>query len=259
MGTLLGPDLFARAETGDPEALAEVMAVVGRLIPEMQLNRQDAQKVLALVMAFHAMAPEEDPPGPEPTAPAAASAQPAPGDHGELADLEAELRRQDQVGSGAAASDLGVLLDERGDVAGALAAYRRADQRGHAIGSFNLGDLCYRLRKYNEAERAYGRADQRGHTRGAYNLGVLLQGRGEDQAAEGAYWRAIERGWVHAAVNLSGLLAKRADGERQLREADREGRPGASFVLGHLLKRRGHFREAAEAFSRAAQQGYPAG
>jgi hypothetical protein len=98
-----------------------------------------------------------------------------------------------------------------------------------------------------------------GHARGAYNLGVLLQGRGEDRAAEEAYWRAVKRGWALAAVNLSGLLAERADGERELREADRQGRPGASFVLGHLLQRRGDLGGAAEAFGRAAQQGYPAG
>jgi hypothetical protein len=99
MGTLLGPDLYARVETGDPEALAEMMAVVGGLIPEMQLDRQGAQEILTLMQALQAEAREEDPPDPEPMAPTAASAHPSTGDDGELAGQEAELRRQDQAGS----------------------------------------------------------------------------------------------------------------------------------------------------------------
>jgi tetratricopeptide (TPR) repeat protein len=236
--TLLGSDLFARAETGDPDARAEAMLMMAKAL-ELQLDPQRAQDILMKTTLMQAAMREEDPPDPVPTAPVAVDASAASGGDGERAALERELRKGDEAGTGAAASDLGVLLDKRGDVAGAHAAYRRADERGHAIGSFNLGDLLMRLRKFNEAEAAYGRADQRGHARGAYNLGVLLEGRGESRAAEDAYWRAIERGYHHAALNLSGLLAERAEGRQELQEAVRRGRPGADLVMAHFRMRRG--------------------
>ncbi len=67
-------------------------------------------------------------------------------------------RRADERGHGAAASNLGVLLEERGAEEEAEAAYRRADERGDAASAFNLGAL---LRRSGSAARGRGRLPTR--------------------------------------------------------------------------------------------------
>lgn len=57
---------------------------------------------------------------------------------GDRAGAEAAYRAADALGSGEAASNLGLLLYERNEVTGAEACLRRADERGSAWGAFRL-------------------------------------------------------------------------------------------------------------------------
>ena len=74
----------------------------------------------------------------------------------------AASRRADQLGHGAAACDLGVLLGQRGDLAAAEDCFRRADQRGIPAGAFNLGVLLEEQGDHLGALRAYERAERLG-------------------------------------------------------------------------------------------------
>jgi Flp pilus assembly protein TadD len=121
------------------------------------------------------------------------------------------FRRADELGHAAAASNLGVLLEEHGDPAGAEAAYRRAAGRGDAVGAFNMGTLLVRQGKETDAMEAFLRADELGDSAAASNLGVLLEEHGDLAGAEGAYRRAEGRGDAVAALNLATLLVRRGE------------------------------------------------
>jgi TPR repeat protein len=79
-------------------------------------------------------------------------------EQGDLAAAAATYRRADQLGHGAAACNLGVLLVEQGDHAGAGECFRRADQRGEPAGAFNLAVVLEEEGDPIEALRAYERA-----------------------------------------------------------------------------------------------------
>lgn len=119
--------------------------------------------------------------------------------------------RADAAGDAAAATNLGVVLEQRGDLEGAIAAYRRADERGDVNGSFNLGCLLSELGDGSGAMAALRRADVRGDAAGASNLGVLLERAGDVDGALAAYRRADERGDANGAFNLGLLLAARGE------------------------------------------------
>jgi TPR repeat protein len=68
----------------------------------------------------------------------------------------------DQFGHAAAATNLGVLLEQQGDPATAEAYYRRADERGDPNGAFNLALALEKEGNQIGALRAYERADQLG-------------------------------------------------------------------------------------------------
>ncbi len=111
----------------------------------------------------------------------------------------------------AAASHLGMLLEERGDLAGAEAAYRRADERGDAAGTFRLGALLAHRGDTAEAEIAYRRADERGHAGAPSSLGSAARAAGDLAEAEAAYRRADERGDALGAFNLAAIFAERKE------------------------------------------------
>ncbi len=144
----------------------------------------------------------------------------------DLAGAEAAYRRADELGHGAAASNLGVLLEAKGDRTGAEAAYRRADERGEPNGAFNLAVLLEANDELTGAEAAYRRADELGHGAAASNLGVLLEAKGDRTGAEAAYRRADERGEPNGAFNLAVLLEENHDvagAEAAYRRAERSG------------------------------------
>jgi hypothetical protein len=76
----------------------------------------------------------------------------------------------------------------------AEAAYRRATDRGYGAAATNLGVLLEEHGDLDEAEAAYRRAVEDGVAAASFNLGVMLEERGERAAAEEAYRRAEERG-----------------------------------------------------------------
>lgn len=77
---------------------------------------------------------------------------------------EAHLRRADEEGDAAAATQIGVLLQVKGDRSGALAAFQRADERGDALGAYHLGVLLVELDgNTDDAIRTLVRAEKRGH------------------------------------------------------------------------------------------------
>lgn len=173
---------------------------------------------------------------------------------------ELAFREADERGDSAAASNLGVLLEQRGDRAGAEAAYRRADARGSADGAFNLAGLLVERGDVQGAINAYRRADLRGDATAASNLARLLASRGDGAGAEDAFSRAEQRGDASAAANLGVLLERRGDlrgAEAAYRRADaREDADGARN-LGEMLERRGDLDGAAAAYGRADQRGDP--
>ncbi len=123
----------------------------------------------------------------------------------------AAYRAADKRGDPAAASNLGVLLEQQGDVAGALAAYRRADERGDPNGALNLGCLLAERGDVPAAIAALRRADKRGDPTAASNLGALLEQQGNTYGALAAYLRADARGDAKGALNLGTLLARQGD------------------------------------------------
>jgi len=92
----------------------------------------------------------------------------------------AAYARADQRGHAAAASNLGVLLEERGNPRDAEAAYRRADERGDPTATFNLGVLLEERGELAEAKATFGRAERIGHgevAKAARTALVRLRGR----------------------------------------------------------------------------------
>ena len=87
-----------------------------------------------------------------------------------------------------------LLLEEQGDQTGAMAAFRRADQLGHGAAASNLGVLLERQGDETGAEDSYRRAEQRGDANGAFNLAALLEERGDQMGAMAAYQRAEQLG-----------------------------------------------------------------
>jgi tetratricopeptide (TPR) repeat protein len=126
-------------------------------------------------------------------------------------DEELAYRRADAAGDAPAATNLGVLLEQKGDRKGAVAAYRRADRRGDVNGSFNLGCLLAELGDVTGAVAALRRADERGDPAAASNLGVLLEQQGDLCGALNAYQRADNRGDANGSFNLGLLLSARGD------------------------------------------------
>ncbi|HXO06998.1 MAG TPA: hypothetical protein VN880_03160, partial [Solirubrobacteraceae bacterium] len=75
---------------------------------------------------------------------------------------EAAYRSADELGHAAAASNLGLLLENNGDLDGAELAYRRAADRGDVAGMFNLGALLEQQGDLDGAEKAYRLAGELG-------------------------------------------------------------------------------------------------
>jgi peptidoglycan hydrolase-like protein with peptidoglycan-binding domain len=96
-------------------------------------------------------------------------------EQGDLATAAAIYRRADQLGDGAAACNLGVLLHEQGDWAAAEACFRRADQRGDPHGAFNLAVFLEEHGDQIEALRAYERVAQFGDPGMAEKAGAAAQ------------------------------------------------------------------------------------
>ena len=140
------------------------------------------------------------------------------GHYDDLAASEHALRDADERGDAVAASNLGVLLEQRGDLLDAEAAYRRADSRGSAEGAFNLAGLLLELGDLEGAIAAYHRADERGDASAAATLGLVALEQGDEDAARDAYNRADERGDAGAAVNLGVLCERREIGRASCRE-----------------------------------------
>ena len=188
----------------------------------------------------------------------------APGD-GHAAQLledpaPAELAfvQPDERGDSVAASNLGVLLEQRGDTPGAEAAYRQADASGSADGAFNLAGLLLERGDLEGALAAYHRADNRGDAAAAAMLGLVFLEQGDEDAAYDAYSRADQRGDAGAAVNLGVLRERRDDqvgAEAAYRRADTRGSADGAFNLGALFEQRGDLAGAAAAYQRADQRG----
>jgi peptidoglycan hydrolase-like protein with peptidoglycan-binding domain/tetratricopeptide (TPR) repeat protein len=195
-------------------------------------------------------------PEPEP-GPALADGYPEP-PFEDPAAAELVFREADERGDPGAASNLGVLLEQRGDTSGAEAAYRRADARGSADGAFNLAGLLFELGDVQGAISAYRRADERGDATAASNLARLLADRGDAAGAEDAFRRAEQRGDASAASNLGVLLERRGDvhgAEAAYRRGDARGDPDGALNLGEMLEKRGDLEGAADAYARADQNG----
>jgi peptidoglycan hydrolase-like protein with peptidoglycan-binding domain len=174
---------------------------------------------------------------------------------------ELAFRQADELGDPAAASNLGVLLEQRGDLAAAEAAYRRADARGSAHGAFNLAGLLHDRGDLQGAMWAYRRADIRGDGTAASNLARLLASHGDPDAAEDAFARAEDRGDPSAAASLGVLLEHRGDvqaAEAAYRRADTRGDPDGAHNLGELLEKHGDLDAAAAAYTRADRRGHHA-
>jgi LPXTG-motif cell wall-anchored protein len=181
-----------------------------------------------------------------------------PGQYEDLAAAEYAFRDADERGDAAAASNLGVLLEQRGDLPDAEAAYRRADSRGSAEGAFNLAGLLLELGDLEGAIAAYHRADERGDASAAATLGLVFLEQGDEDSARDAYSRADERGDAGAAVNLGVLCERRHDlagAEAAYRRADSRGNADGAFNLGALFEQRGDLANAAAAYQRADQRG----
>lgn len=157
-------------------------------------------------------------------------------------DSEAALRRADENGEPAAATELGLLLERRGDLAGAESAYRRSDRRGDARGAFNLGRLLAARGDLPAAAVAYRRAEKGGEPAGATSLGTLLEQLGDPVGAAAAYGRAGDRGHAAGAVHLGRLLASNGEvigAEAAYRRASELGDADGALQLAKLRAERG--------------------
>ena len=103
------------------------------------------------------------------------------------------------------------------DVPGAEAAYRRADERGHAAAASNLGVLLEEHGDLSGAEAAYRRADERGDPHGAFNRAVLLEERGDLPGAEAAYRRADAGGDAEVGQTARAILLELGFGVSQMK------------------------------------------
>ena len=83
-----------------------------------------------------------------------------------------------------------MILEAAGDHTGAMSAYHRADQLGHGAAANNLGVLLEEHGERTAAEACFRRADQRGDASGAFNLAVILEAAGDRTGALNAYHRA---------------------------------------------------------------------
>ena len=180
--------------------------------------------------------------------------------HGDANDDRHGDAHDDRHGDPVAASNRGVLLEDRGDLAGAEDAYREADAGGSADGAFNLAGLLFDRGEVEEAMAAYSRAEERGDPIAAATLGMLLFKRGDTAAAEEVYGRADQLGDAGAAVNVGFLRERRGDidgAEAAYRRADERGSAEGAFNLGELLRERGDLANAIAAYRRADERGDP--
>jgi peptidoglycan hydrolase-like protein with peptidoglycan-binding domain len=93
-----------------------------------------------------------------------------------------------------------LALEEQEELAGAVAAYQRADQLGHGAAAANLGVLLGEHGDLTAAEACFRRANERGDAHGAFNLAVLLGEQGNHLRAAEAYQRAHQLGYGTSAV-----------------------------------------------------------
>ena len=87
-----------------------------------------------------------------------------------------------------------LVREEQGDLATAAAIYRRADELGHGAAACNLGVLLHEQGDWAAAEACFRRAAQRGDPHGAFNLAVFLEAHGDQLEALSAYERAAQLG-----------------------------------------------------------------
>ena len=121
-----------------------------------------------------------------------------------------------------------ILLEEHDDRSGATAAFERADQLGHGAAACCLGVLLYQQGERATAEVYFRRADERGDAAGAFNLAVLLEEDGDYAGALSAYQRADQDGNPEIAeMARTAALALETQAERPTAVAERGGSGGS--------------------------------
>jgi tetratricopeptide (TPR) repeat protein len=177
--------------------------------------------------------------------------------------------------AGAAAFNLGLLLEKQGDISGAQDAFRQAINSDHTqsagLAAFNLGVLLDDQGDISGAQDAFRQAINIGHTESAglaaNNLGVLLDDQGDISGAQDAYRQAINIGHTEsaglAAFNLGLLLQKQGDvsgAQDAYRQAINIGHPEsagfAAYNLGLLLQEQGDISGAQDAYRQAINSGH---
>lgn len=133
---------------------------------------------------------------------------------GDLALAEDLYRVASDLGSGEAASNLGVLLFERGEVEAAEATLRRADQRRHPIGTFRLGFLLEETGRAAEAAAVYARAAALGSVSAMNNLATILERRGDLDGARALIQQVLATTTDAREVSLARHRLASLDGKR---------------------------------------------
>lgn len=125
---------------------------------------------------------------------------------GDLAGAEEVYRRAADLGSDAAALNLGLLLGQRGRLAEAAPLIRQAWEAGRADLAVVVGHMAVAEGAEPEGERLFRRALAQGDPRAALPLGSLLEKRGALREAEAMFRQAAERAGNAVAMFRVGLL-----------------------------------------------------
>jgi len=163
------------------------------------------------------------------------------------------------AGMADAASDLGLLNQQRGDLQMAEKFYEDARRNGSAEGAHRLAKLHHRRGDLVKARDLYEEARRGGSAEAACELGMLADELGDISRAEELFWEARRGGDKDAAYLLGALNMCRAvpdfTGLTLMEEARRNGSSQAAYFLAVFYEKGGDLQMAKELYDEARRGG----